>query len=50
MVERKKMSEEKLDAAVASWTTYAKFGNSWRLRRKMEEKLGFIAQFSPIML
>lgn len=39
MVEQKKMSEEKLNASVVSWSAYAKFGDSWGLRRKLTEKL-----------
>jgi len=37
MVRQNKMTREKFDASVASWTAYAKFGNSWRLRDKMRE-------------
>lgn len=39
MVEQEKMDEEKFDASVASWTAYAEFGNSWRLRGKLSVKL-----------
>lgn len=39
MVEQNKMSEEKFDASIASWTAYAKFGDSWRLRNSLEERL-----------
>jgi len=33
MVGQNKMTREKLNASVASWTAYAKFGNSWGLRK-----------------
>lgn len=39
MVEKGKMNEEKFDDSVASWMAYAKFGNSWRLRKKVQENL-----------
>jgi retron-type reverse transcriptase len=29
------LSEEQLNASIASWLTYATFGNSWRLRNKI---------------
>jgi len=33
------MTREKFDASVASWTAYAKSGNSWRLRKKIDERI-----------
>lgn len=48
MVEQKKMSGEKFDASVASWMAYAKFGNSWRLRKKIARKFGFTASLDLV--
>jgi len=33
------LSFEKLDHTLQSWLNYARWGNSWRLRRNLEEKL-----------
>ena len=35
MVGQNKMTREKLNASITSWTAYARLGNSWRLRKKL---------------
>jgi len=33
------MSQKEFDQSLQSWNAYAKHGNSWRLRKDLEEKL-----------
>ena len=39
---KEKMSKEKFDNSLQSWNAYAEFGNSWNLRKNLEEKLGIV--------
>jgi len=41
-VEQNQLTKDKFAQSVASWTAYAGFGNSWRLRRKLGRKGGLI--------
>jgi len=36
------MSKEKFNNSLQSWIAYAEFGNSWKLRKSLEEKLGIV--------
>ena len=39
MVGQNKLTREKFDASITSWTAYAGFSNSWRLRKKIDERI-----------
>jgi len=39
ILNKKFISEEKFNNSLQSWLAYAKFGNSWRLRKNLSEKL-----------
>lgn len=36
------MSQEKFDNSLQSWNSYAEFASSWKLRKKIEEKLDVV--------